>query len=218
MYFFYQIRGQGRVCATANKIDGTQNNLIRETPIPQKDFPRSAHLPIFFVSLKNGRCVRGSTLNPERQKWKISNFSFLAFRTHWIFSNGKVRPSCYFGKSRTSVYEWRPHHKNFKTFPPWLQAPIKILSGKTEQSDDPIFVSRMRNAEACIPEKSSRIGYAEKLKKAVLDRRWKLDFSGCFPSLWYFSNNSDFCFCLYCFLHKAYSDFWVIMDRHKKPL
>ena len=41
----------------------------------------------------------------------------------------------------------------------------------------------MRNAEACITEKSSRIGYAEKFKKAVLDRGKKLDFRGIFPSL-----------------------------------
>ena len=60
MYFLHQIRGQGRVCATANKIDGTQNNLIRGNPDTPKDFPRSA-LTHFFVSLKNGRCVRGST-------------------------------------------------------------------------------------------------------------------------------------------------------------
>ena len=51
MYFLHQIRGQGRVCATANKIDGTQNNLIRETPIPQKIF-HEVHLPIFSFHSK----------------------------------------------------------------------------------------------------------------------------------------------------------------------
>ena len=60
MYFLHQIRGQGRVCATANKIDGTQNNLIRETPIPQKDFPRSA-LTHFFRFTQKWTLRKGST-------------------------------------------------------------------------------------------------------------------------------------------------------------
>ena len=101
----------------------------------------------------------------------MKNFQFFIFGVPTIgFSNGKVRPSCYFGKSRTSVYSDDPTIKISKPFL-LITSSQKILSGKTEQSDDPIFVSRMRNAEACIPEKSSRIGYAEKLKKAVLDRR-----------------------------------------------
>ena len=82
MYFLHQIRGQGRVCATANKIDGTQNNLIRETPIPQKIFHEVPHLPIFFVSLKNGRCVRVRPLNPKNAKnEKFPIFHFWRF-TH----------------------------------------------------------------------------------------------------------------------------------------
>ena len=41
----------------------------------------------------------------------------------------------------------------------------------------------MRNEEACITEKSSRIGYAEKFKKAVFDRGKNWIFRGIFPSL-----------------------------------
>ena len=52
MYFLHQIRGQGRVCATANKIDGTQNNLIRETPIPQKIFHEVRTYPFFRFTQK----------------------------------------------------------------------------------------------------------------------------------------------------------------------
>ena len=122
MYFLHQIRGQGRVCATANKIDGTQNNLIRETPIPQKDFPRSA-LTHFFVSLKNGRCVRVRPLNPKNAKnEKFPIFHFWRFYP-LDFSNGKVRPSCYFGKSRTSVYSDDPTIKISKPFLPDYKLP-----------------------------------------------------------------------------------------------
>ena len=42
----------------------------------------------------------------------------------------------------------------------------KILSGKTEQSDDPIFVSRMRNAEACITENHHELARVKNQKKA----------------------------------------------------
>ena len=52
MYFLHQIRGQGRVCATANKIDGTQNNLIRKTPIPQRFSTKCCTYPFFRFTQK----------------------------------------------------------------------------------------------------------------------------------------------------------------------
>ena len=102
------------------------------------------------------------------------------------FSNGKVRPSCYFGKSRTSVYEWRPHNKNSKTFLPWLQAPIKILSGKKpSKATTRFFVSRMRNAEACITENHHELARGEKSKKGIWKGGKNGDFWGVFPCIYY---------------------------------
>ena len=53
-----------------------------------------------------------------------------------------------------------------KPFFPDYKLPIKILSGKTEQSDDLIFVSRMRNAEACITENHHELARVKNQKKA----------------------------------------------------
>ena len=138
------------------------------------------------------------TLGTSSLRWlttpkrKIKNFPFFGDVPHPLdFSNGKVRPSCYFGKSRTSVYEWRHHNKNSKTFLPWLQAPIKILSGKTEQSDDPIFVSRMRNAEACITENHHELARGENQKKAS-EKGAKWGFLGCFSLYLLLRDNFDF--------------------------
>ena len=51
MYFLHQIRGQGRVCATANKIDGTQNNLIRKPRYPKR-FSTKCTYPFFRFTQK----------------------------------------------------------------------------------------------------------------------------------------------------------------------
>ena len=117
MYFLHQIRGQGRVCATANKIDGTQNNLIRETPIPQR-FSTKCCITHFFVSLKNGRCVRVRPLNPKNAKNEKFQFFIFGVRTHWIFSNGKSAPFMLFREKPNECLRVTTPHKNFKTFPP----------------------------------------------------------------------------------------------------
>ena len=146
----------------------------------------------FSISLRNLHVRDFIPKTWQRQKRKIKIFLLVPHPLD--FSNGKVRPSCYFGKSRTrtSVYEWRPHNKNSKTFLPWLQAPIKILSGKTEQSDDPIFVSRMRNAEACTLLKNHHELASEKIKKKkASEKGQKWGFLGVFFLVFIIKDNSD---------------------------
>ena len=60
----------------------------------------------------------------------------------------------------------------------------KNPKGKTEQSDDPIFVSRMRNAEACITENHHELARV-KIKKRHLKRGQKWGFWGVFPCIYY---------------------------------
>ena len=101
----------------------------------------------------------------QRQKRKIKNFPFLS--PHPLdFSNGKVRLHV-ISKSRTSVYEWRHHNKKIpKPFFLITSSHKNPKRKKTEQSDDLIFVSRMRNAEACITENHHELARVKNQKKA----------------------------------------------------
>ena len=62
---------------------------------------------------------------------------------------------------------------------------------KTEQSDDPIFVSRMRNAEACITENHHELARVKNQKKAS-EKGQKWGFLGCFSLYLLLRDNSDF--------------------------
>ena len=80
------------------------------------------------------------------------------FRTHWISPMVKCALHVISGKAeRVSTSD--DTTIKFQNLSSLITSSHKNPKReKTEQSDDPIFVSRMRNAEACITEKSSRIG------------------------------------------------------------
>ena len=128
-----------------------------------------------------------SSLRPwQRQKRKLKIFPFWKIPHPLDFSNGKVRPSCYFGKSRTSVYEWRPHNKNSKTFLPWLQAPIKILSGKNRAKRRPDFCFSNEKRGSVHYWKIITNWLGEKSKKKSIWKGGKNgDFWGVFPCIYY---------------------------------
>ena len=90
-------------------------SFLRNDP---KNHPEGRTLPLE----KSNDCVRASPLKPDNGKNEKLKFSIFAV-----------------SENRASVYEWRPHHKNSKTFPPWLQAPIKILSEKNRAKRRPDF-------------------------------------------------------------------------------
>ena len=117
----------------------------------------------------------------QRQKRKIGNFPFLAFRTIG-FSNGKVRPSCYFGKSRTSVYSDDSTIK-IQNLSSLITSSIKILSGKNRAKRRPDFVSRMRNVSVHYWKiMTNLLGW--KIKKGIW-KGAKMGIFGCFPCIYY---------------------------------
>ena len=150
-------------------------------------FPEGRTYPFFRFTQKRTLRKGFDPLTPRTpKKRKIGNFPFLAFRTHWIFSNGKVRPSCYFGKSRTSVYEWRPHNKNSKTFLPWLQAPIKILSGKNRAKRRPdfCFSNEKRGSVHYWKIITNLLGVKNQKKASEKGAKMGI-FEGVFPCIYY---------------------------------
>ena len=61
----------------------------------------------------------------------------------------------------------------------------KNPKGKTEQSDDLIFVSRMRNEEACITENHHEFARVKNQKKASEKGAEMGIFEGVFPCIYY---------------------------------
>ena len=140
----------------------------------------------FSISLRNLSTLGTSSLRLDNAKNEKLKFSLFGVPHPLDFSNGKVRPSCYFGKSRTSVYEWRPHNKNSKTFLPWLQAPIKILSGKNRAKRRPDFCFSNEKRGSVHYWKIITNWLGVKKKKKASEKGAKMGiFGGVFPCIYY---------------------------------
>ena len=128
-----------------------------------------------------------SSLRPwQRQKRKIKNFPFLAFRTHWISPMVKCALHVISGKAERVSTSDDTTIKNSKTFLPWLQAPHKNPKRKNRAKRiDLIFVSRMRNAEACITENHHELASEKNQKKGIWGGA-KWGFLGCFSLCIYY--------------------------------
>ena len=97
-----------------------------------------------------------------------------------------------FREKPNECLQWRPHHKNSKTFPPWLQAPIKILSEKNRAKRRPDFCFSNEKRGSVHYWKIITNLLGVKNQKRHLKRGKNGDFEGVFSLYLLLRHNVDF--------------------------